>query len=51
MSNIATTLRAMGNLHDAEQWWMRAIQLRPAYWDAIVSTSIRNQRGDSQRMH
>ncbi|KAG8781624.1 hypothetical protein FRC12_021678 [Ceratobasidium sp. 428] len=35
MSNIATTLRAMGDLHNAEQWWMRAIQLRPSYWDAI----------------
>ncbi|KAG9128319.1 hypothetical protein FRC07_000827 [Ceratobasidium sp. 392] len=35
MSNIATTLRAMGNLHNAEQWWWRAIQLRPSYWDAI----------------
>ncbi|KAG9095843.1 hypothetical protein FS749_009678 [Ceratobasidium sp. UAMH 11750] len=35
MSNIATTLRAMGDLHSAEQWWMRAIQIRPSYWDAI----------------
>ncbi|KAG8744424.1 hypothetical protein FRC10_010202 [Ceratobasidium sp. 414] len=35
MSNIATTLRAMGDLHNAEQWWMRAIQIRPSYWDAI----------------
>ncbi|CAE6478664.1 unnamed protein product [Rhizoctonia solani] len=35
MSNIATTLRAMGNLHDAELWWRRAVQLRPSYWDAV----------------
>lgn len=35
MSNIATTLRAIGNLRDAEQWWMRAIHQRPSYWDAI----------------
>ncbi|KAG9104746.1 hypothetical protein FRC06_011228 [Ceratobasidium sp. 370] len=35
MSNIATTLRAMGDLQNAEQWWMRAIQIRPSYWDAI----------------
>lgn len=41
MSNIATTLRAMGNLHDAEQWWTRAIQLRPSYWDAIVSRTFK----------
>ncbi|KEP54922.1 glycosyltransferase family 41 protein [Rhizoctonia solani 123E] len=37
MSNIATTLRAVGNLHDAELWWRRAVQLRPSYWDAIDS--------------
>ncbi|KAB5594284.1 Glycosyltransferase family 41 protein [Ceratobasidium theobromae] len=35
MSNIATTLRTMGNLRDAEQWWVHAIRLRPSYWDAI----------------
>ncbi|QRV90974.1 stress-activated map kinase-interacting protein [Ceratobasidium sp. AG-Ba] len=35
MSNLATTLRAMGDLYGAEQWWMHAIQLRPSYWDAI----------------
>ncbi|KAF8708355.1 Glycosyl transferase family 41, partial [Rhizoctonia solani] len=35
MSNIAITLRAMGNLQDAESWWRRAVQLRPSYWDAI----------------
>ncbi|GAB1519259.1 hypothetical protein RhiTH_002325 [Rhizoctonia solani] len=35
MSNIAITLRAIGNLQDAESWWRRAVQLRPSYWDAI----------------
>ncbi|KAG8762303.1 hypothetical protein FRC11_009945 [Ceratobasidium sp. 423] len=35
MSNIATALRAVGNLHDAESWWRRAVQLRPSYWDAV----------------
>ncbi|CAE6411254.1 unnamed protein product [Rhizoctonia solani] len=35
MSNIATTLRALGNLHEAESWWRRAVQLRPSYWDAV----------------
>ncbi|GAA6052315.1 hypothetical protein JCM3770_007247 [Rhodotorula araucariae] len=34
MSNIGTTLRAMGRWHDAEVWWWKAIKLRPTYWDA-----------------
>ncbi|KAK4058157.1 hypothetical protein OIO90_000896 [Microbotryomycetes sp. JL221] len=34
MSNIGTTLRAMGKWKDAETWWFRAIRLRPTYWDA-----------------
>ncbi|BGP45059.1 hypothetical protein JCM10450v2_000876 [Rhodotorula kratochvilovae] len=34
MSNIGTTLRAMGRWHDAEAWWWKAIKLRPTYWDA-----------------
>lgn len=34
MSNIGTTLRALGRWHEAESWWWRAIKLRPGYWDA-----------------
>ncbi|KAM0793060.1 hypothetical protein ACM66B_000546 [Microbotryomycetes sp. NB124-2] len=34
MSNIGTTLRAMGRWKDAEQWWFKAIKMRPTYWDA-----------------
>ncbi|KAI5478980.1 polypeptide N-acetylglucosaminyltransferase, glycosyltransferase family 41 protein [Pseudohyphozyma bogoriensis] len=34
MSNIGTTLRAMGKWRDAEGWWWKAIKLRPTYWDA-----------------
>jgi predicted O-linked N-acetylglucosamine transferase (SPINDLY family) len=34
MSNIGTTLRALGRWHEAESWWWRAIRLRPGYWDA-----------------
>lgn len=29
MSNIGTTLRAMGKWSEAEQWWWKAIKLRP----------------------
>lgn len=34
MSNIGTTLRALGRWHEAESWWWRAVKLRPGYWDA-----------------
>lgn len=34
MSNIGTTLRALGRYKEAESWWWRAIRLRPGYWDA-----------------
>ncbi|EPQ28914.1 uncharacterized protein PFL1_03715 [Pseudozyma flocculosa PF-1] len=34
MSNIGTTLRALGRWKEAETWWWRAIKLRPGYWDA-----------------
>ncbi|BGP12958.1 hypothetical protein JCM10213v2_000875 [Rhodosporidiobolus nylandii] len=34
MSNIGTTLRAMGKWAEAETWWWKAIKLRPTYWDA-----------------
>ncbi|KAM0749157.1 TPR-like protein [Meredithblackwellia eburnea MCA 4105] len=34
MSNMGTTLRAMGKWLLAEDWWWKAIKLRPTYWDA-----------------
>ncbi|KAF8587281.1 glycosyltransferase family 41 protein [Ramaria rubella] len=34
MSNIGTTLKAMGRSHEAEAWWWKAIRMRPVYWDA-----------------
>ncbi|SPO24803.1 related to UDP-N-acetylglucosaminyltransferase [Ustilago trichophora] len=34
MSNIGTTLRALGRYREAESWWWRAVRLRPGYWDA-----------------
>ncbi|KAI5124687.1 hypothetical protein M0805_004295 [Coniferiporia weirii] len=35
MSNLGTTLKAMGRDDDALSWWWRAVSLRPAYWDAV----------------
>ncbi|KAI0244842.1 hypothetical protein L0F63_001158 [Massospora cicadina] len=35
MSNIGTTLRSMGKDKEAEQYWRKAIKLKPTYWDAI----------------
>ncbi|KAK4700382.1 hypothetical protein P7C70_g5865, partial [Phenoliferia sp. Uapishka_3] len=34
MSNIGTTLRAMGKWREAEAWWWKAIKLRPTTQDA-----------------
>lgn len=35
MSNVGTTQRALGKWSEAEQWWWRAIKLRPTYFDAF----------------
>ncbi|WAQ83315.1 hypothetical protein PtA15_3A684 [Puccinia triticina] len=35
MSNVGTTKRALGNWAEAEEWWWRAIKLRPTYFDAF----------------
>lgn len=40
MSNIGTSLKAMGRIDDAERWWRKAISLKPVYWDAIVGTKV-----------
>jgi hypothetical protein len=37
MSNIGTTLKALGRSQEAEAWWWKAIRLRPIHWDATVS--------------
>ena len=39
MSNIGTTMKALGQTEQAYEWWWKALQLRPTYWDALVSTS------------
>jgi hypothetical protein len=36
MSNIGMVFKARGALRDAENMWLKAIRLRPTYWDAIV---------------
>lgn len=35
MSNLGTTQRALGKWAEAEEWWWRAIRLRPTYFDAF----------------
>ncbi|KAG8526886.1 uncharacterized protein KY384_008315 [Bacidia gigantensis] len=35
MSNLAATLLALGQRREAEQHWMRSIQLRPSYFEAV----------------
>jgi protein O-GlcNAc transferase len=36
MNNIATASQALGQHDTAYEWWWKAIQTRPTYWDAIV---------------
>ncbi|KAI0651856.1 TPR-like protein [Trametes meyenii] len=35
MSNIGTTMKALGQTDKAYEWWWKALQLRPTYWDAL----------------
>ena len=35
MSNLAATLLALNRRDDAEQYWLRAVKLRPSYFEAI----------------
>ncbi|KAI0361625.1 TPR-like protein [Trametes cingulata] len=35
MSNIGTTMKALGQTEKAYEWWWKALQLRPTYWDAL----------------
>lgn len=36
MSNIGTTMKALGQTDKAYEWWWKALQIRPTYWDALV---------------
>ncbi|KAL9125826.1 MAG: hypothetical protein Q9217_005023 [Psora testacea] len=35
MSNLAATLLSLGRRHEAEQYWMRSVKLRPSYFEAV----------------
>ncbi|KAI0348056.1 TPR-like protein [Trametopsis cervina] len=35
MNNIGTAMQALGKSDQAYEWWWKAIQNRPTYWDAI----------------
>ena len=35
LSNLAATLTMLGNTADAEQYWRRAVKLRPSYFEAV----------------
>ena len=41
MSNIGTTMKALGQTEKAYEWWWNALQLSPTYWDALVSSPRR----------
>jgi hypothetical protein len=40
MSNIGMAMKGKGALKEAETWWLKAVRLRPTYWDAIVSLNL-----------
>lgn len=40
MSNIGTTYKAMGQEDLAYEWWWKALQIRPTYWDAMVGPDM-----------
>ncbi|KAI0932202.1 hypothetical protein AcW2_000893 [Taiwanofungus camphoratus] len=35
MSNVGVTYKALGRADKAYEWWWKALQLRPTYWDAL----------------
>ena len=35
MSNLAATFLSLGRRHEAEQYWLRSIKLRPNYFEAV----------------
>ena len=35
MSNMAATLLSLNRRHDAEQYWLRSVKLRPSYFEAV----------------
>ncbi|EIN13738.1 hypothetical protein PUNSTDRAFT_140213 [Punctularia strigosozonata HHB-11173 SS5] len=35
MCNIGTTMKAISRPDDAYEWWWRALERRPTYWDAL----------------
>ena len=37
MGNLGTTLKSLNRVEEARSYWLRALQWRPTYWDAIVS--------------
>ncbi|OBZ79823.1 hypothetical protein A0H81_01134 [Grifola frondosa] len=37
MCNIGTTMKVLGHPGKAYEWWWKALQIRPMYWDAMDS--------------
>lgn len=40
MNDVGATMKALGRNEQAYEWWWKAIQTRPTYWDATVCTSL-----------
>ncbi|KAH9944382.1 TPR-like protein [Epithele typhae] len=35
MNNIGTAMKAQGQIQKAFEWWWKALQVRPTFWDAL----------------
>ena len=46
MNNIGTTMKALGRNDQAYEWWWKAIQACPTYWDAIVRHAMTSLNPD-----
>jgi protein O-GlcNAc transferase len=40
MCNIGTTMKSIGRNKEAFEWWWKALQRRPTYWDSLVFHSF-----------
>ncbi|KAI0335269.1 TPR-like protein [Cubamyces sp. BRFM 1775] len=54
MSNIGTTMKALGQTDKAYEWWWKALQIRPTYWDALdnvlsMTFTLAHDTSDSAR--
>lgn len=40
MHNLGSIMETLGRNYEAYEWWWKAVQLRPNYWDALVRLQL-----------